>query len=1483
MTKIEDRTIRQWKLLFRTEKDVIERFLSLVNDLEEAIGQVEPVPQRLLQDLVFAKSRYSDWLTTPSEGTNMFLAPAVIAAAKSAKTLLGVDKSVESFRICNAFGEMCKILVSRRRDKYQELFEDLLVLASFAISDSWRIDLSGQSDDDDIGEISHLSTHMDIIIGQTALGYFFHSKSGEFTRSGKPDIALGQQIVNNALARHFDRQIRHLLQNDRPRVKEYVRTNMPFVYRMDLPDEWAGEKRKEWKRLLEDAGYEDVIRLLDDMGDLLNADEVGRVNPERRDGIIRAATNNDTERVSSLLAESAKELKSFLYKEAQDRLHYRSPAFPALPPGEARGAFARVQKLAKTDDPDNMRQALHLAQGIWQNNINNLELRDWVAYLQAKTQNLQAAEQMLEQIQRKRSPKRNFFTEWNLAVLAYDRKDEAATYELLVPLLDDGSLDEDLILVILALSLKLGDEDRFLEIVPQTMSLRFHPLAIVVAHQRKDKERVANLLAQLLRQWQGNWELPPVHLRFDSFDDFEQTVNKAIVEGQTTQLAVWLEARIKHNKNWVPNYLALTRVLEEEVQDIDGAFSVLRSRYNLVRKKGDERTVSDACRDILDFCKRTKRNDLGQQAYQLAKNAKITDDLLRSFSVFDPKPIQAIDSVKQSLDESPFTETRRLSEKRSEVTPRDPKLTERLAWANAQLASIRNSSSYLEQYQAIEEFGNIISEVSPQESVTVVDLIKNITTVIETFSRTAIEDRDSRRVLYDRATDYEKRLNQVLQGGILSQHVADIVTPYRQALKQVVGDLSRQAGIGPDIDAHIENPFISLEGSRSTVVLRVTNKSQRAVSDVFLEFLVEDTSLSVIGSRDRRIDRLLANQSHLFNFPISQGDSFGLSAPTELSFRISLRASAEGFPNVDLGIKKQLVPVKSLLDAVGQPFIPKLFQPGQPLSPMDPGLFQGRKEVLDLIRGSFYGGIQRERLFLDGIRRVGKTSILNFLPDHLPANLIPVRINFDKLTTSGPINSPSVLYSFATSIAVSVAMSTELTLDVPPESMFENTPGQTFEAFLSDIQKALPGRVPLLMIDEFQDLLKAIARTGSKDNRDTVVVDQLRAQLEEGRLNALFTGSIRFDRLSEIIDHRIFGSLRRMRVSFLSEDGVGSVLRAGLGEWVKVPPETIRRVFDLTGGYPWLAQTYGSGLVDLINQEHRSVVTPSDVDQVTTDSVISDKELFTFWWPPEQLGIEEERFVERLFRKYDHDQNVSIREFISDIHSVQQPAFKRALENLRACEVFDSTQNEHLKFRGTVLRSWLEQQMQDGQLRIRPVPSESEVYRGQAGIFVDHENLVKGLERIATRRGIEIPQDRVTWFAIILGNLLEEAEHRVGPLSHKIAVAFWSRPNEARLVTPYYTAGFDTKQPEEIKMENAVDFKVADEVRRAREKAMKENDLLSRAIIVSGDGDLSHAARALINDGVAVQVWGGSADTGSKYINIVGEKNFVALDDVCGL
>ncbi|HEY9403278.1 MAG TPA: hypothetical protein VIQ24_11480, partial [Pyrinomonadaceae bacterium] len=1383
MSTAQGKTIQTWQLPFRNGADVTRYFVVNVDKLLASIADMESVLEQS-EGLNFAKRKHNEWMSLPGRpSTNIFLMPAINASASIAESLLNEGRAHDAFWTCNIFGEMCKILIDRRMERYQKLFEDMIRVACFAVSDSWRADKTSPAEES--GEIVQLEKLLDRIICRGALGHYYQGSSGIFQRAGQPDRALGERFIKEALARHFDKQLKHLLQSDRTRVREYVRKNMPEIYRVKLDAEWGALKRKEWEALLKEAGFEEDIRFLKDMGVLVNLDELGEVSEERRADIIRAGANDDLKRVTELLEDSASDLKNYLYAELNRRLQYREPGFPVIHDPDTRSDFRRAQQLAKQNSAEKTQQALMIAKSVLERDIDNLQVRNWVAYLEAKGENANAAEQKLTALRRKRGDKPSFDTDWNLAVLYYSRRKEGEAYDMLLPLFDEGSFDEDLMLVVLALSLKLDDKERFLSTIPRTMTLRYHPLALSVAHQLGDNQRAAQFLSQLIVYWQSRWELPPMAQRFANHDDLKQVVDGAIVEDQVALLIPWLEARIKQNKKSVDNYIELARVLEKEKEDVDGAFKILRRRLDLVKSLDppDQFLVNDACFDLLDLCKRAKRADLGQSSYRLALGVSADEKLLAKFSLFAPREDEEEERTEFLVEER--------TEERPVSVPRDPQMAEKLVGITARLAGIRNVASYLKQQQDIDTFCNILEERYPAESRIPVEIINTTSSIIDSFSREP-DMSDSRRVFYVRATQQEKRLAELLTGGAMTTPLGDAVTHYSRALKQVIGDLARQAKVGPSLDAHIENPFISLESERSTLVLRVNNTSDRPVTDARIELLVEDPVVKVVGSREKTIAKMGQEESHLFHFPVEKSNGGNaLAPPLNITFGISLLASAEGFPNMDLGIKKQSLPVASFRNRIGTDRIPKLFQIGRALSKSESELFHGRNVVLDQIKDSFYGGIQRERYFLDGIRRSGKTTILNFLGSYLPENVLPVYINLEDFNLLGPVNSAAVLSGFCTKLGLKAVEVHNVFPDIPDEEVFKAEPHHAFNRFLADVKGKLPGYVPLLMIDEFQLLLEAIGRSGRTPDQDTLVLDQLRARLEEGNLYTIMTGSVRFDRLATIVQHRIFGALSRKRVSFLSKDGMTDVLRSGVAQWATLLPETLDRVFDLTGGYPWLAQIYGAGLVDLLNQERRTVATPEDVDYVTTTDVITKPELFEFWWPSEQLGSEEEHFIEHLFRSYPSNQPVPTREFFSQIHNRDQPAFRRAFENLRDCEVFDSTKTEVLKFSGTVLRQWLKQQMQDGKLKIQRRLSAQPIDLGQAGMFIDHENFVISLRQIRAKRGGQPPADESVWLSRILSNLVAEAEKRVGKLTYKKTVAFWNRPQEAVLLSAYFSNGFN--------------------------------------------------------------------------------------------
>ncbi|MGH9422084.1 MAG: hypothetical protein ACRD3J_19050, partial [Thermoanaerobaculia bacterium] len=804
----------------------------------------------------------------------------------------------------------------------------------------------------------------------------------------------------------------------------------------------------------------------------------------------------------------------------------------------------------------------------------------------ARTGNTPLAEQQLTQIHGLRPGEANFFTDWNLAVILSQRRDDDPAYKMLLPLLESHTDDEALVLVLLALSHRLGDFGRFLDIVPNTHTLRFHPLAFCVATDIKD-DRAQHFLADMLNHWLSRWELPHSATQYANEADLKKVIDRAVVEGQVDQAIAWLRARIQSVRGWIPNYHVLAGLLERERQDVEGAFAVLASACGAIRvdpsrpQSASRRDL--AFRDLLEFSRRTKRDDLRDRALDLARKAHVGESILRSFPA-------ALRTLPAEAATTPVP-----SQPLRSVVVEAPQRYDDLAWLTATLARIKNVASFTKDRQALEQFRTMVMDRFPTESTQLAEWLNSLSIIISSFSELRPDAYAERRVQHDRAVKFERDLARHLASGVLPQQLIDIMTPYHEALKRVLGDLSRQAGIGPQIRSTVLNVFIAPDATRTAFALQIRNGPEQPVTDVHVEMRLEGNVATIVNAR-QVIPRLEPNQLAELSFDVVPEQR--LRSVAEVTIDVSLQASAEGFPNVDLGVAQTRIPVRRLEDAIGSETIPKLFNVGQALRPTESALFQGRDDVLSRIKNSIYAGVQRERLFLDGIRRVGKTSVLNFVPPNMSDDILSVELKLEGLGVISPLDPTDFLRLICGQVGAKLSA---IGLPSAPIPGGEGPAGlRALAGYLAGV-RAATGRTPLLIFDEFQRLLEAIAATGPASE---VLLDYLRAALEDGTMYGLFTGSVRFDRLSTIVKHRIFGNLTRLRISFLNAENVGRVLRAGLGEWAQLTDPAMRRVHELTGGYPWLVQSFGSNLVDLLNDERRTIACSVDVDRVNRDSIL---------------------------------------------------------------------------------------------------------------------------------------------------------------------------------------------------------------------------------------------------------------------------------------
>ena len=283
--------IRFWNHLYSSEADVIAKFPQTIDDVIALGGPLGDAVRKQVDFLANTKRQYERWMDEGQQPGRYadFMGPAIQNAQEVSVRLLHANQVRDAFRISNTWAEICKMLLPRNRHVYENKFEGLLLIASRAVAQS-HVPSAERSPSQAAAEIEPLLKDLGNVV-RSALGTYFRQAEKLFAR-GRVDADLTERIVNEVVAEYFNKRLRHLLEANRPQVGDFVRNNMPAVYRLRLPAEWAN-KKQEWERLLEETGYAAVLKVLRGMGDLVDPDEVGKVPAAVRDEVSRAANSDD--------------------------------------------------------------------------------------------------------------------------------------------------------------------------------------------------------------------------------------------------------------------------------------------------------------------------------------------------------------------------------------------------------------------------------------------------------------------------------------------------------------------------------------------------------------------------------------------------------------------------------------------------------------------------------------------------------------------------------------------------------------------------------------------------------------------------------------------------------------------------------------------------------------------------------------------------------------------------------------------------------------------------------------------------------------------------------------------------------------------------------------------------------------------------------------------------------------------------------------
>ncbi|WP_151733412.1 ATP-binding protein ['Paenibacillus yunnanensis' Narsing Rao et al. 2020] len=277
--------------------------------------------------------------------------------------------------------------------------------------------------------------------------------------------------------------------------------------------------------------------------------------------------------------------------------------------------------------------------------------------------------------------------------------------------------------------------------------------------------------------------------------------------------------------------------------------------------------------------------------------------------------------------------------------------------------------------------------------------------------------------------------------------------------------------------------------------------------------------------------------------------------------------------------------------------------------------FYGRLNILDSIYQKINGSVFDVPIVLHGLRRVGKTSILNHLLEKFPEknkNFLPVLVDSQGENRHRSTDNPTAFLVYEAIVrTIHRAMRRrKLMLPLPPFERFSKHPLNELNYFFDEIEDEFPELMIILMFDEFEGIIAGV-ETGEYD---PFLLDYIRNQIQHrrGLLRFIFTGADHIREKLRTYSSQMFHLLKEVEVSFMEEDETKEMIVNPLLNQVTYLEHSVDHIYQLTNGHPYYTKVICHALIEKLNDEERTYVHLADVLQEV--EVLEKRGDYTYIW-----------------------------------------------------------------------------------------------------------------------------------------------------------------------------------------------------------------------------------------------------------------------------
>jgi tetratricopeptide (TPR) repeat protein len=501
-----------------------------------------------------------------------------------------------------------------------------------------------------------------------------------------------------------------------------------------------------------------------------------------------------------------------------------------------------------------------------------------------------------------------------------------------------------------------------------------------------------------------------------------------------------------------------------------------------------------------------------------------------------------------------------------------------------------------------------------------------------------------------------------------------------------VGALSKEV---PAVEVSPPEDYAWFRDDELTTYVQVRNKGAALLQDIELRLsLPKSKDLFWLPEPTRRLSTLKPDDVRWVEWELVFNE-----LPQESTDSISL--------SVEVSAQVPQLMTESYRESFRVSRLPQVFRDitvSYPAGALKPGQVEelwGRAQMLRDMRRTITRAGQSRIYFLEGVRKVGKTSIMYFLADEMSPDSLWTYVNFD--------TSWDNLYE-----RISQGVRESLREQRLQVEIADFRDAQTFRSSIEQLLRASGKQRLLLLFDEFGSAAQQLASVP----RGAAFLGDLRDIFNSfsGRIAVILADFRLLRELQRVLPAQIWADVQRLPVNFLdsasARDAILGPIRGD--ERISFEREAIQRAIWYTGGYPWHLQQLCSNLMGRIGQRLRYRVLPQDVDEEANRLIEEDHLFEEGLCRPGRIEDADRPILATLARLTDEaalDRPVEAKALVSELGlASQEEALRGRIAQLCSIGVLHSERRDYssVRFSTPLLAAWSKKQERGGGFASQP-------------------------------------------------------------------------------------------------------------------------------------------------------------------------------------